>query len=183
MLYPALKEKLRKARLALDVATSENIIELCKQYLALLAQYRAELYLLPDTINLDPHTESSSRIGVSDTRKEVRTAIENTTREREWAEGLIRSFTAISGYGAIETFNRQKYKGRDDWKLNAGGISFRDGSGGQKMTMQEAVETASLLRREEHVARKAAVANVWSSGSRDTSNSQPMLWNEAHDNL
>jgi hypothetical protein len=161
MLYPELEEKLRNARLALDGATSENIIELCKQYLALLAEYRGELYTLPDTVDLNPHSKSSSQAEVKDTRKEVRAAIEDTTREREWAEGLILSFTAISGYGAVATFNRQKYKGRGDWKLGAGGVSFRDGTGDQRMTIQEAVETASLLRREEHVARDAVGASAW----------------------
>lgn len=160
MLYPALEENLRKARRALDGATSESIIELCKQYLALLAEYRGELYTLPDTFDLNPHSKSSSRAEINDTRKEVRAAIEDTTREREWTECLILSFTAISGYGAVETFNQQKYKGHDDWKLSAGGISFRDSTGGQKLTIQEAVETASLLRREEHVAGNATVASA-----------------------
>ena len=155
MLYPALEEKLRQTRLALDGATSENIIQLCKQYLALLAEYRGELYTLPDTVDLNPHSKSSSGGGVNDTRKEVRAAIEHTTRERVWAEALILSFTAISGYGAVETFNRQKYKGHDDWNLSAGGVSFKDGAGGQRMTIQETVEIASLLRREEHVAGNA----------------------------
>ncbi len=34
MVYPQLEEKLHHARHALKGATSENIIELCKQYLA-----------------------------------------------------------------------------------------------------------------------------------------------------
>ena len=46
MLYPELEEKLRHARLALERATSEDIIDLCKQYLALLAEYRSQLYEL-----------------------------------------------------------------------------------------------------------------------------------------
>ena len=98
MLYPALEEKLRKARLALDGATSATVIELCKQYLALLAEYRAELYTLPDTLQLNRHSKSSSsRAEVVGARKEVRAAIEETTSEREWAEGLILWFTAVSG--------------------------------------------------------------------------------------
>ena len=76
-LRPALAEKLRTARLALDRATCENIIALCKQYLALLT-----------------------------------------------AESLVLSFTAISGYGAVEILNRQKHRGRDDRQLNASGASF-----------------------------------------------------------
>src|SRR2546423_9941331 len=121
MLSPELEENLRNARLALDRATSENIIELCKHYLALLAEYRGELYKLPDKLDLNPRSRSSSsREDVDGTRKAVRAAIEHTTRERKWAEGLILSFTAVSGYGAVETLNRQKYKGHDDWVLSAG---------------------------------------------------------------
>lgn len=158
MLYPALEEKLRQARLSLDGATSESIIDLCRQYLALLAEYRSELYTLPDTLDLRPRAETLADTGATDIRKEVRAAIERTTRERVWAEALILSFTAISGYGAVETFNRQQYRGRDDWQLQSGGVSFRDDAGVQKVTIQEAVETASLLRREEYVAKNAAAA-------------------------
>lgn len=163
MLFPALEEKLRKARLALEGATSESIIELCRQYLALLAEYRSELYTLPETLDLNPRPETSSGAAANDLRKAVRASLEQTTHERVRAEALILSFTAISGYGAVETFNRQQYRGRDDWKLSASGVSFKDGAVVQKMTMQEAVETASLLRREEYVAGNAAVKSVWPS--------------------
>ena len=162
MLFPGLEERLRNARLALDGAAVENIIELCRQYLTLLAEYRAELYLLPETLELNHRSGiSSAGTDVDSTRKTVRAAIEHTTGERGWAEALILSFTAISGYGAVETFNRQKYRGRDDWKLNAGGVGFRDGTGVQRMTIQEAVETASLLRRAEHIAGSISVADAW----------------------
>jgi hypothetical protein len=157
MLYPALEEKLREARLALDGATSESIIELCKQYLALLAEYRAELYRLPDTLSLNRNSKpSSSRAEVNDIRKEVRAAIENTTSERNWAEGLILWFTAISGYGAVETLNRGKFGGHDGWELRAGGVRVIGGTEAERMTIQDAVDAASLLRREEHIARTAA---------------------------
>jgi hypothetical protein len=157
MLYPALEERLRKARLALDGATSESIVELCKQYLALLAEYRAELYKLPDTLQLNPHsTSSSSRAEISDTRKEVRAAIEATTGEREWAEGLILWFTAVSGYGAVETLNRGRFRGHDNWELRAGGVRRNGGTDAERMTVQDAVAAASLLRREEHIAQTAA---------------------------
>jgi hypothetical protein len=162
MLRPTLEEKLRNARLALNGAASENIIELCKQYLTLLAEYRAELYMLPRTLDLHRGSRTqSARADVDDTRKAIRAAIEHTTRERVWAEALILSFTAISGYEAVETFNRQKYKGRDDWKLSAGGAGFNGAAGVERMTIQEAVETASLLRREEHAAKNAVDAGAW----------------------
>lgn len=161
MLYPALEEKLRGARLALDGATSESIVELCKKYLALLAEYRAELYRLPDTLHLNrPRKSLSSLVDVNDTRKEVRAAIEATTSEREWAEGLITWFTAISGYGAVETLNRCKFRGHDGWELRAGGVRHIGGTDSERITIQDAVEAASLLRREDHIAQTAARSAV-----------------------
>jgi hypothetical protein len=160
MLRPALAEKLHIARLALDNATCENIIARCQQYLALLVAYRAELYSLPDTLELDLRSKTSSRAEVNANRKAVRAAIEYATRERVWAEALLLSFTAISGYGAVETLNRQRHRGRDDWRLSASGASFSDAAGGERMTIQEAVETASLLRREAHVAGNASAAGA-----------------------
>jgi hypothetical protein len=182
MLSTKLEERLRNAKLALDGATSENIIELCQRYLARLAEYRAELYTLPDKLNLNPRSmSSSSQEDIEGTRKAVRAAIEHATRERAWAETLILSFTAISGYAAIETFNSQKYKGHDDWELSAAGASFSDAASSQRMTMQEAVETASLLRREEHVAKNAIAASARPSGSPDVSNPDGEHRKEVHD--
>lgn len=161
MLSPELEEKLRNAGRALDGATSESIIELCKQYLALLAEYRAELYKLPDTLDLNRRSKTSSaEADVNAARKAVRTAIEQTIHERNRTEALLLSFTAVSGYGAVETFNRQKYQGRDDWQLSAAGVSTSSGEGARRMTTQEAVEAASLLRREEHVAQNAGRAGA-----------------------
>src|SRR2546421_895869 len=176
MLHPALEEKLRTARLALDGTTCENIIELCKQYLALLAAYRRELYSLSDTLELNPQSKTSSRADVNANRRAVRAAIEYATREREWAAGLILSFTAISGYGAVETLNRQKHRGRDDWKLSASGASYSDAADGERMTIQEAVETASLLRREAHVARNASAAGAGRITPPDIPKPELELW-------
>lgn len=168
MLYPALEVKLRQARHALDGAASENIIELCKQYLALLAEYRGELYRLPRTLELHSRTKSSSlRAEVDNTRKEVRAAIEHTTQERNRAGALLLSFTAVSGYEATATLNRLKYKGHDNWELRAGGVRCADNAN-SRMTVQEAVEAASLLRREEHIAIKEARHEIHSLTAKET---------------
>lgn len=167
MLFPELEEKLRQAKLALDRAASDNIIELCKQYLALLAIYRAELYKLPDKLGLNPRSRSSqTRESVGGDRKAVRAAIEHTTQERNQTEMLLLSFTTVSGYEAAETLNRRKYQGQDNWELRAGGVGCVN-SPGKRMSVQKAVETASLLRREAHIAKTAIMTGA------NTTNSEP----------
>lgn len=86
----------------------------------------------------------------------VHAAIEETTCEREWAESLILRFTAISSYGAVETLNRGKFRGHDSWELRAGGVCTNGGTDSERITIQDAVASASLLRREEHIAQMAA---------------------------
>jgi hypothetical protein len=158
MLYPRLEEKLNHARLALKGATGENITGLCKRYLALLAEYRSKLYELQWTSRTRQRFASSSPENPALTRRAIRAAIENTTKERNKTEMLLLSFTTVSGYEAVEIFNRTKYEGRDDWELRASGVKSIGISGGDLMTIQEAVDIASLLRREEHVAQNATQA-------------------------
>src|SRR6185312_9687449 len=103
-------------------ATSENIIELCKQYLALLAEYRNKLYELQGTSEIlrrsasAPPSEDNREI-----RKAIRAAIESTTLDRNRTERLLLSFTTVSGYEAVKLFNQLKYEGHDDWELRASG--------------------------------------------------------------
>jgi hypothetical protein len=156
MVYPELEKKLQHTRWALKGATSGNVIELCKQHLALLAEYRSQLYKLQGTSGIDKRSVSvSSRDTVSDNRKVVRAAIENTTQERNRTEMLLLSFTTVSGYEAVEIFNRLKYMGHVDWELRASGVKFSGGTDRDLLTIQEAVDVAGLLRREENVAAQA----------------------------
>src|SRR5215211_4824888 len=159
MLFPALENRLRRAAHALDAATADNIVELCRQYLALLAEYRAELYKLPGTLGINQRSGSFLTEEIADIRKTVRAALEKTTRERNRTKALLLSFISVSGYEAVETFNKQKYLGHDDWELRAGGVArFSRDLVVETMTVLEAVDVASLLRREEHVARAAEPA-------------------------
>jgi hypothetical protein len=103
MLFPELEERLRRAKLALDGATSEHIIELCRQHLALLAEYHAELYKLPDRLGINQWSGTCLWEDVSNVRKAIRAAIEQTTRERHGTEARLLSFTSLSGYEAAET--------------------------------------------------------------------------------
>ena len=156
MVYPQLEEKLNHAREALTRANQENIIELCKGYLAVLAEYRSKLYELQWTSRTQRPFASSSPENIVLTRQTIRAAIENTTKERHGTEMLLFSFTRLSGYEAVEIFNRQKYEGRQDWELRSSGVKSTGISGGDLMTIQEAVDIACMLRRDEYVAKNAA---------------------------
>jgi len=146
MLPPEFEERRLRARRALDAATSGNVVD----------EYRAELYKLRDTLGINRPSGSYLPEGVGSNRSVVRAAIETVIRERNETEALLLSFTSVSGYEAVETFNRRKYKGHDDWELRGGRVARCGGDfAGEGLTVLEAVDIAGLLRREEHVARNA----------------------------
>lgn len=157
MVYPQLEEQLSHARHDLRQATSENIIDLCKRYLALLSEYRGKLYELQGTPGITQQAASHiSPEEISDNRRAIRAAIENTTKERNGTEMLLLSITTVSGYEAVEIFNRRNYEGHNDWELRSSGIKFSGGTGRDLLTIQEAVDVAGLLRRDEVVAAQAS---------------------------
>lgn len=145
-----------RAELALSKATSDNIVELCRNYLKLLTEYRDRLYELRGTpeINLQQSSSTPGRELVEQARKAVRAAIETTVRERNETESLLESFTSINGYEAAETFNQLKYKGFNAWELRAKGIRLKDGAGDELIPVEEAVDLAGQLRRDAYVAEK-----------------------------
>jgi hypothetical protein len=147
-------ENLLKAEAALNRAESGNIIELCRNYLLLLNEYREELFKLRSApeINLQQSTTLAREL-TEQVRKAIRSAIEITTRERNHTENLLESLTAISGYEAAETFNRLRYKGFDNWEMRSSGVRV-GGDDGELLTIQEAVEKAGFLRREEYITNK-----------------------------
>ena len=156
MLYPQLEERLQASKHALNRATSESIVEHCKHYLAVLAEYRSQLYDLQVTPGLNQQSASPSLTEEVPDRKTIREAIERTTRERNRTQLLLLSFTTVSGYEAVEIFNQRKYEGHDDWELRASGVKFRGGDNGDLMTVQEAVDVAGMLRREAHLEQNAS---------------------------
>ena len=150
------EEKLDHARHALNGATSENIVALCKQYLGLLSDYREQLYELANSGFRQKSASSSSTGDLAGARKSFRAAIEKTTQERNRTELLLLSITTVSGYQAVEMLNRRNYEGHSDWELRASGVKSTSNSAQDLMTIQEAVDLASLLRREDHVAQNMA---------------------------
>ena len=152
MLYPQLEQRLQASKQAVNRATSESIVKQCKEYLALLAEYRNQLYEIQVTPGLNQQSASPT-LSEDPDRKTIREAIERTTRERNKTQLLLLSFTTVSGYEAVEIFNQQKYEGHDDWELRASGVKFRGGDDSDLMTIQEAVDLAGMLRREDYVAQ------------------------------
>ena len=161
MLYPHLEQRLQASKQAVNSATSESIVKQCKDYLALLAEYRNQLYELQGMPGLNQQSASPSLSEEVPDRKTIREAIERTTQERNRTQLLLLSFTTVSGYEAVEIFNRRNYGGHDDWELRASGVKFRGGDNSDLMTVQEAVDLASLLRREDHLAQNASKLSPW----------------------
>ena len=156
MLYPQLEQRLQASKQAVNSATSESIVKQCKEYLALLADYRSRLYELQGTPGVNQQSAAPSVTEEAPNRKTIREAIERTTQERNRTELLLLSFTTVSGYEAVEILNRRNYGGHDDWELRASGVKFRGGDDNDLMTVQEAADLASLLRREDHLAQNAS---------------------------
>lgn len=154
MFNQELEEKVRSTRRAFDAATSVDIVASGEQYLTRLEEYLSKLYEHPAAPNHAPPQPgpSSSYEAVAAMTEAVRGVIEQTTRERDRVSALLVSFTEMTVGEAVETLNSRKYKGRDTWKLRAGVVT--DG-GGESMGLQEAVDAASLLRREEYIAGRA----------------------------
>jgi hypothetical protein len=156
MLFPQLEQGLQASKQAVNIATSESIVKECKEYLALLAEYRSQLYELRVTPGPNQQPPSSSLTEQVADRKTIREAIERTTRERNRTQLLLLSFTTVSGYEAVEIFNRRNYGGHDDWELRASGVKFPGADNSHLMTVQEAVDLASLLRREDYLTQNAS---------------------------
>jgi hypothetical protein len=154
MLYQDIKETLHRARHDFETATVDNIIELGRQYLALLEKYLRELRGNPNAPgrHLLP-ASSSSYEAIDGMRKVIQGEIEQAEQERDRVGAALDYFDEVSGNDIVEVFNRLKYKGRDSWKLR--GFNVLDGSG-DTMSIVEAARAAGRLRREEYVARRAS---------------------------
>ncbi len=154
-------ENLIRAESDLNGATSENIIDLCREYLRILTEYREDLYKLrgSEKINLQQSSLLAREL-VDQVRKAVRSTVEITTLKRNQVELLLESFTSISGYEAVNTFNELEYKGCPVWELSSNSVRPQDNEEIQPMTIQEAIETASLLRREAYINDKTTFFRV-----------------------
>jgi hypothetical protein len=148
-------ENLQNAEFALSQATSDNIIERCRSYLLLLFLYREELYKLRGTPEINLYqSHPLARELVEQTRKSIRTAIQTITLKRNQTESLLKSFTSISGYQAVNTFNQLKYRSSNEWEMRSNVVRIKTDDNNKKITIEQAVEIASQLRRDAYLANK-----------------------------
>src|ERR1051325_1340205 len=80
MFYPELEKKLQASKVAVNRATRETIIEQCKAYLGMLAEYRSRLYEL-EVPGMGQHSVSNLLTAEVRDRKAIREAIEKTTND------------------------------------------------------------------------------------------------------
>lgn len=148
-----INEELLKAELDLERATAGNVVELGNIYLELLKLYREELQKLGGIRELA--FAQQTRLGrelIEQSRKAIRSAIEVTTSERNRVESLVDSFTLINVWDAAATFNKLKHKGSTEWEV--AGSEVRISSNRERMSVPDAVDTASELRREAYIKDK-----------------------------
>ena len=90
-------------------------------------------------------------------RSAIRCEIEGTTSERNRIGTLIESFTMVSGWSAVETFNRHNFRNACDWELVGTGV--KSIANGASMSIVEAVDEAKRIRREAFFSAPIAIAN------------------------
>lgn len=148
-----INEDLLAAELALEKACADNVVELGKQYLEKLKEYRQQLHKLGGIREIDFAQQSKlGRELIEQSRKAIRSAIEVTTSERNRVESLMDSFTLINGWDAAATLSRLGHKDSNDWELS--GTQVRIANNGERMSIAVAVETASRLRREVYISER-----------------------------
>ena len=156
-----INENLNKIESDLNRADSGNIVELCRKYAQILSEYRENLYKLRGSteINLQPPSPFAREL-IGQVRRAIRLAVEITARKYNKTELLLESFTSISVYEAVKTFNRLGYKGFYDWELGGNTVFSQRHGKIQQIAIPEAVDAASLLRREAYIADRSVFFEV-----------------------
>ena len=127
--------------------TPDDVVAHAESYLLLLEEHIVRLRDLKGIPRAGDAMQSPfARELVEQIRGTMRSAIEHATSERNRIESLISSFTMVSGWNAVETFNLLAYRNACDWELI--GTHVRTISQGANMSISDAVLDAKRLRRE-----------------------------------
>jgi hypothetical protein len=153
MINLLINEDLVTAELALEKASADDVVELGKNYLNKLKEYREQLHELRGIPEIKFAQQSKlGRELIEQSRKAIKAAIEVTTNERNRVEALVDSLTLINGWDAAATLNHLRHKDSTDWEL--AGSEVRIANNGERMSVAAAVETAGRLRREAYISEK-----------------------------
>jgi hypothetical protein len=140
------------AEISLKLASSDTVINECRNYLRHLKGFRSDMRGLDCLSDDAMYVRSAlSRELISQARRAVRAVIEITVRETNRTEKLLGFFTAIDVHEAAAVLNTCKYLGSGNWEANASGTRFANGFDTGQMSVEKAVSTASRLRREAYV--------------------------------
>ena len=140
-------KKLIRAEADMRAGTPDEIVAQAQDYLFLLEEYVDRLRTLKGIPRVGDAGQSPFALElIEQIRGAVRSAIEHATSERNRIESLITSFTMVSGWSAVETFNMLGYRNACDWALV--GTQVRAASQGANMNITDAVAEAKRLRRE-----------------------------------
>jgi hypothetical protein len=153
-------------------ATSENIIDILRENLKVLAAYRKHLVELRGIPELNLGMESTlGRELIEQSRRAVLETVITTITKQNLAEALLDSFLLINGHEAADTFNRVFYLGSYYWEKRGEKICAPDR---EDLSIAAAAEKAGQLRREAYVVNgmtffsdEKAVAAWQSRPSRD----------------
>jgi hypothetical protein len=140
------------SEIALRDASSDTVIEECRNYIQHLKSYRLDLRELRCLSDDALFSRSAlSRELLYQARSAVRAIIEITVRETNRAEKLLDLLTSISVHEAAAILNVCRYLGSNNWEANSGGVRFVNGFDTGQMSVDTAVTTASQLRRDAYV--------------------------------
>ena len=140
-------EQLLQADADMRAGTPDDVVAHAESYLLLLEEHIVRLRDLKGIPRAGDAMQSPfARELVEQIRGAMRSAIEHATSERNRIESLISSFTMVSGWNAVETFNLLAYRNACDWELI--GTHVRTISQGANMSISDAVLDAKRLRRE-----------------------------------
>jgi hypothetical protein len=153
MLHSHLEVQLHKTKNAFKEAKSENIIELCKNYLLLLNAFRDELYKFRGKAEIN-HREPDSSFSeeILQKRHEMHEAITHTVQELNQTNALVNRLTSQNGYEAAETFNRLNFRGHKCWEFRGGKVGLDNSTVSEPIAVQEAVNIAIGLRCAEFIS-------------------------------
>jgi len=145
-------ERVLDAEMALKQASSDDVVDKCRNYLDALARFRQDLREMRMLFGnaLDQRSSLAAEL-MSQARSAVRGVVEITVRETNRTEALLGFLTSINIHQAAGVLNTCKYMGSSNWEAGSAGVRYSNGFDTGTMGVEKAVQVAGQLRREAYV--------------------------------